>query len=171
MTNIYAFGIGPQLAEAGAGAVIVFMIVSGFVITHLIVERSEPYGVYLLRRFMRLFPVFAITCAVGYFASTFYAATLSRVSWAGDPNFLLLGLKAVASSEHQFFWSHLFAHLTMLHGMISSDLLPFSLFAFNVPAWSVSLEWQFYLIAPALVSLLAICGMRFGWRVWLRLSK
>lgn len=152
MTNIQLRGFGPWLTESGASAVIVFVMVSGFVITHLILERREPYAIYLLRRFMRLFPLLAVTCVIGYFMSDLYPETLPRVPWATDQNFALLpNLAAVSRSEQQFFWSHFFAHLTMLHGAISSNFLPFSLYAFNGPAWSLSLEWQFYLIAPAAI--------------------
>ena len=41
----------------------------------------------------------------------------------------------------------------MLHGAISDDVLPFSEYAFNMPAWSVSLEWQFYVIAPFVLAI------------------
>jgi peptidoglycan/LPS O-acetylase OafA/YrhL len=47
---------------------------------------------------------------------------------------------------------HFLAHATLLHGVISDTVLPFSQYAFNMPAWSLSLEWQFYLVAPAIVS-------------------
>jgi len=44
--------------------------------------------------------------------------------------------------------SHLLAHLTLLHGALPHNILPASEYMFLAPAWSLSLEWQFYLIAP-----------------------
>jgi peptidoglycan/LPS O-acetylase OafA/YrhL len=152
-SSLHARGFGPQLRTAGTYAVLVFIIISGFVITHLVTERPEPYGTYLLRRFMRIFPLFAVTCAIGLFVADIYADTLSRVPWAADPTFAwdLESITGTAHSIHEFFWSHLFAHLTMLHGVISSSVLPWSLYALNPPAWSLSLEWQFYIVAPFVV--------------------
>ncbi|WP_425908312.1 acyltransferase family protein [Nitrobacter sp. TKz-YC02] len=59
-------GIAPTLKATGLPAVLVFLTIGGFVITHPVIERPEPYGVYLLRRFMRIFPLFAVTCATGF---------------------------------------------------------------------------------------------------------
>ena len=39
-------------------AVMIFVILSGFVITHLVVEKHEPYGPYLGRRALRIFPIY-----------------------------------------------------------------------------------------------------------------
>jgi peptidoglycan/LPS O-acetylase OafA/YrhL len=61
--NIYGHGFGSLIAHLGRPAVL-FVIISGFVITHVIVERPEPYLGYLTRRFMRIFPLFAITSVV-----------------------------------------------------------------------------------------------------------
>ena len=99
---------------------------------------------------MRIFPVFAITCFVGYFANDLQAALISQDLL--DREFAAV-LSGVAASNHTYFWTHLVAHLTMLHGAISNSVLPFSEYAFNLPAWSISLEWQFYLIAPFAVLL------------------
>lgn len=149
-SDVYVHGLGPAALRAGQIAVLVFVIISGFVITHLVTERPEPYGRYLLRRFMRIFPAFAVTSIIGFYAIDLYAATQSHVAWANDPNFAhrLAWFIGLARSDHEFFWRHAFAHLAMLHGAISSTLLPFAPFAFNPPAWSISLEWQFYLLAP-----------------------
>jgi peptidoglycan/LPS O-acetylase OafA/YrhL len=51
-------------------------------------------------------------------------------------------------SMHSMFFQHLIAHLTMLHGVIPNSILPQSAVMFVAPAWSISLEWQFYLVAP-----------------------
>ena len=147
--DIYEHGFGGRIAHLGRPAVLIFIIVSGFVITHVIVERPEPYRSYLTRRFMRIFPLFAVTSVIGYFACDLQVFTLTHVAYAVDPNFdfvLLVG--GIASSDHRNLWLHILAHLTMLHGAISDDVLPFSAYAFNIPAWSISLEWQFYLLAP-----------------------
>src|SRR5262245_6556389 len=44
----------------GSHAVDVFMILSGFAIATLVRDRPEPYGLFIARRFLRLFPVFFI---------------------------------------------------------------------------------------------------------------
>lgn len=56
-------------------------------------------------------------------------------------------------------------HLTMLHGIATRGTLPESSAAFIPPAWSISLEWQYYLVAPFL-ALLA----RRGWGLLILLA-
>jgi peptidoglycan/LPS O-acetylase OafA/YrhL len=147
--DIYTHGFGALISHLGRPAVLIFVIVSGFVITHAIIERPEPYLSYLTRRFMRIFPLFAITSVIGYFACDVQVETLARVAYSGDSDFDFVPLvSGIASSNHQNLLLHVLAHLTMLHGAISDGALPFSAYAFNIPAWSISLEWQFYVIAP-----------------------
>ncbi|HUN97489.1 MAG TPA: acyltransferase family protein, partial [Bradyrhizobium sp.] len=114
-SDVYAHGLGPAALRAGQMAVLVFIIISGFVITHLVTERPEPYGSYLIRRFMRIFPLFAVTCIIGFYASDLRSATLSHVAWADTPEFAdrLGWFVNVARSDHDFFWAHVLAHLTM----------------------------------------------------------
>ena len=138
-SDLYAKGLGPALVQVGLFSVLIFIIISGFVITHLVCERPEPYGSYLLRRAMQIFPLFAVTCIIGYFTNDIHAAALARVSWANAPStFHVETLYAdIARSNHEYLLAHALAHLTMLHGVISNALLPFSQSAFNSPAWSL----------------------------------
>ena len=153
-SDINTHGFGALIGTLGTPSVLIFVIVSGFVITHVNIERPEPYQSYLTRRFMRIFPLFAITSVVGYFACDVQAFTLARVAYAGDPDFDFRQIvSGIASSDQQNFWLHVLAHLTMLHGAIGNDVLPFSEYAFNIPAWSISLEWQFYVIAPFVLTI------------------
>lgn len=149
LSNLTIHGIAPMVQRAGVVAVMVFIIISGFVITHLIIERRERYRVYIIRRFMRIFPLFVVTCIIGYFATDMLANSLS----AREPYYFADQVSQWSRSTHDHFWAHVFAHVTMLHGAIGDDLLLASQYAFNAPAWSISLEWQFYLLAPLIILL------------------
>jgi peptidoglycan/LPS O-acetylase OafA/YrhL len=134
------------LAPAAYYAVLAFIVISGFVITHLILERHEPYGIYIYRRFMRIFPLFAVTSIIGYFTTPIFVEATAKLPWRDDTWFAVHAETVRQQSDN--FWPHVIAHLSMLHGAISSNALPWSALMFNSPAWSLSLEWQFYLVAP-----------------------
>jgi peptidoglycan/LPS O-acetylase OafA/YrhL len=129
-------GLVEKTLLAAAWAVNGFLILSGFVIAKLIVEKRESYGAYIARRFFRLYPVF-IVCLV--------------------PAIFLF-------PAHEPFWwfiSALGTHLSLTHGIVPESLVglgPVGGDCFSAallpPAWSISLEWQFYLVAPLLVSAL-----------------
>src|ERR1700754_946146 len=85
--DTYTHGFGGRIAHIGRPSVLIFIIVSGFVITHVLIERPEPYGSYLARRFMRIFPLFAVTSVIGYFTSDLQVSTLRHVAYSGDPEF------------------------------------------------------------------------------------
>lgn len=145
-------GLSQPLRMIGLPAVLIFIIVSGFVITHLILEKEEPYPPYLAQRFARIYPLFLVTCLLGFFTNDLLATALSGTDFL-DPQFANL-VRATAASNHEYFWRHVLAHASMLHGAILNEVLPYSEYAFNMPAWSVSLEWQFYLVAPLVVFIL-----------------
>lgn len=137
------------LGVGGDYAVKVFIIVSGFVIAHLILTRRERYGLYILRRALRLYPAYLVGLALGI-------ATLPLTA-----DMLRLGLIGPDTQIHHFVTQldqlrahpvlHLLLHLTLLHGMVPYTLLPEAQYMYLTPAWSLSLEWQFYLIAPLFV--------------------
>jgi hypothetical protein len=61
--------------NAGAYAVDGFIILSGFVIAQLLVTKNEPYGLYIFRRFMRLFPAFIVCLAIALLVRPFTFGT------------------------------------------------------------------------------------------------
>jgi peptidoglycan/LPS O-acetylase OafA/YrhL len=132
------------LYHAGYWAVQTFIILSGFVITHLIIERAEPYRPYIVRRFMRLFPTFALCCLLSGL-TYYFSAQYGRPDWFARNNGPLY------DSQVAHLPMHIAAHLTMLHGAIPNNILYGSQYVFLGPAWSVSLEWQFYLLAPLIL--------------------
>ncbi|RYF12287.1 MAG: acyltransferase, partial [Oxalobacteraceae bacterium] len=95
--------------DIGGEAVNVFIIISGFVITHLLVERPGPYFSYIIPRFMRLFPAFFVACIVGGLVYTV------GNRWAAPAWF-----EPLHGSDYRslvsYFPIHVVAHITMLHG-------------------------------------------------------
>lgn len=137
-----------SILNNGSWGVDLFVVLSGFVITLLIIKRPEPYGGYLFRRFMRLYPLYLIALALGLATYHLYGPVIGE-SWFGTPardNFFQRGAVIAANLP-----THLALHLTMLHGAVPDALVPLAALAISGPLWSISLEWQFYLIAPLLI--------------------
>jgi peptidoglycan/LPS O-acetylase OafA/YrhL len=145
--------LATRLGQLADGAVVVFIILSGFVITHLLLARREPYGPYIVRRFLRIYPVYVVSLLAGI-AGTCLAFDAFLVppwtEWSPATERMLRQSNSLASGD--VFW-HLAAHLFMLHGAVSSKVLYESQYMFLGPAWSLSLEWQFYLVAPLVIAM------------------
>jgi peptidoglycan/LPS O-acetylase OafA/YrhL len=136
-------------------AVELFIIISGFVITHLILEKREPYVAYLSRRFLRIYPVYLLCLCAGIAATHLHFSAFADHPWGPYvPQPELLSAEQRSLRGEGLVWN-LLAHFALLHGAISNRVLPFSEYTFLGPAWSLSLEWQFYLVAP-----LAMWGLR-----------
>ncbi len=141
------------LQRMGDEAVCVFIILSGFVITHLLIEKAEPYGRYIQRRFLRIFPIYLVALLLAVGATYLNFDTfLSTPPASVFPMPEMARLAAQRSAlEGNGFVTNLLLHLSMLHGAVSSGVVFESQYAFLRPAWSLSLEWQFYLVAPLVV--------------------
>jgi peptidoglycan/LPS O-acetylase OafA/YrhL len=139
ISNCYAkLPRGSQVLADGGHAVTGFVILSGFVITRLLFLQHEPYPIFIARRYLRLFPTFAFAIILALLVQ----------HWGLMPSRLPPGEA----------WAYLLSHLTMLFCALPASV-PGSGSAILNPAWSISLEWQFYLVAPLFALVL---GRGFG---------
>src|SRR5215216_912700 len=147
-----------RLLMEGWWAVDVFVVISGFVIFFLLDKQQENYRQFITRRFFRLFPL--------AFLLFLAAAPLSHVrAWnITHGGYLDLESAQALLSRIESWWDHLpahtFLHSILLHGTVPEILLKDSPGAFLDPAWSISLEWQFYLVAPLAYALATRSGSR-----------
>ena len=132
-----------------AYAVDVFIMLSGFAIFTMMEQKRESYLPYITRRAMRIFPVYLFFLAV-----SFVLQPLAQQAFAtGFPAYMQDRRVEIAANSLTYWWQHLLAHITLLHGLIPNRILPDTDFAFLGQAWSLSIEWQFYLLAPFLLLL------------------
>lgn len=131
-------------------AVTVFIVLSGFAIAAMLDKRQEPWAIYIQRRFLRIFPVYFL-----FLGLSVLAAPAAYEIWQSAPGGVMQESRVKIAADTLAYWpEHLVAHLTALHGIIPPKLLPSTDYAFLGQAWSISTEWQFYLIATAMVPFL-----------------
>ena len=149
-----------SMAREGAFAVQVFIIISGFVIFHLLDQRKEGYWKFIIRRFFRLYPLFLVTGLIGVLLLPWVRH--HYIAWAGffTPATALTEVQRIDSISQHLPW-HILARIPMLHGVIPSHLLPFAPTAIDDASWSISLEWQFYLLAPLCLALVKLRKARW----------
>jgi peptidoglycan/LPS O-acetylase OafA/YrhL len=136
-----------------SGAVDTFIILSGFVISFLLHTRPQSYRQFLTARFFRIYPVYLACLLLGFGAAFLAPFILENASWRANQYFLLYQNPSSVSLLARPF-SYLATHLTLLFGLIPEKILPFTAIALLAPAWSISLEWQYYMIAPLLARLI-----------------
>ncbi len=142
-----------RLLERNDLAVEVFIILSGFVIFSLLDNSSEGYWRFLMRRFMRLFPAYIVCFSVACVLAPWNVAALQGLPWQSD--YVLRSTRFLTEAQH-YLLPNIATHLVMLQGLVPASLIPYGEFAFLSPAWSISVEWQFYILAPLLFGFGAI---------------
>ena len=105
---------------------------------------------YIFRRLFRLYPAFIVTFEISVLLTPMSMEAL--IALPGDS---ARNLERIEIFQGSLYYAelHITAHLTMLHGIVPGHLLPFTDYAFLGQAWSISMEWQFYLLAPIFFSL------------------
>lgn len=133
-------------------AVDVFIMLSGFVIFLLLDHQRSTYLQFIHKRWFRIAPLFLAELAVSALTLDWQMDVIRSSPFPAH---------AIANDLqiHQDAASHLFGnivmHALMLHGALPAGLLPNSSFAIIGQGWSISVEWQFYLLAPLLFLLVS----------------
>ena len=149
------------LFQHGGAAVDMFFILSGLVIVQSLAGFAYRPWPFLIARVARIYPVFLV---VFIFAVAIQplATGFERMAWIGPDS----PARYIWSGGWPSAWGVFIAtHLTMTHGLFPNGVLPDVWVGFLGAAWSLSTEWQFYLLA-------LLIGERLGLRrmAWLFLA-
>ena len=132
------------LNEIAESAVDVFMLLSGFAITRLLLVEQEPWPRYLRGRTCRIVPAYWVALALGIMLNGWLGANLRHL----PPTPQAQGFAAICDLGASRPWTDGILHFLLLQGLAPSAQLPAEPYTFLGVAWSLSLEWQFYFLAP-----------------------
>lgn len=126
--------------------VYIFIILSGFVIFSMLDRERVPYAEFISARALRLFPVYWVVLLLSILTLTF-AADVLRTSPVGFSTESRIFIIEVAKSNLA---THILLHVPLLQGLPPTVVVPYSALTIVGQAWSLTLEWQFYIVAPFL---------------------
>ncbi|WP_297494861.1 acyltransferase [Acidocella sp.] len=138
-------GFVQSLFRHGEAAVDLFFALSGLVIAASLERFGGAFRPFIMARARRLLPVYFIVLAAAI-AIADLGDPLRTLPWVSLP-----ARDLVAAALPRPFWPHLLAHLTLLHGLIPQAALPYAYITLLGPAWSLSTEWQFYVLIGLIV--------------------
>jgi peptidoglycan/LPS O-acetylase OafA/YrhL len=130
--------VSPLIANAGSLAVVFFFVLSGFLITFLLLEEQKQTKTvavkkFYVRRILRIWPLYFLLTVIGFFVL---------------PHFDFFDVPVQRQEFHDNFYVNLALYIFMLPN------LAFAVFM-AVPnigqLWSIGVEEQFYILWPVLV--------------------
>lgn len=134
-----------QPLSHGGAAVDVFFILSGFVIVQSLERCGWCPRPFLAARIVRIFPVFLVVFPVAALLDLL-PASVALLPWVA-PDRAVFG---IWSQGWPTSWvQEIVLHLVMAHGLMPDALFPNAWVSFLGAAWSLSTEWQFYVLALA----------------------
>lgn len=150
---VVIFHVWPEALPGGYVGVDVFFVISGYLITGLLLREQESNGRinlagFYARRIRRLLPVASVTLLCTCVAAAFL---MSPTEFGG------LAREVIASAFYVENWLLVNRSVDYL----AQDVAPSPVQHF----WSLSVEEQFYIFWPALMLLAAAAGRRCGWQM------
>lgn len=127
------------ICRHGQAGVDLFFALSGMVIAFSLARHGNSFRRFMAARARRLFPVYLLVLAASMVLGTL-GDPLRCLPWAAGAR------QIFAVSLPSPLWPHIIAHLTLLQGIIPQPVLPYAYVTLLGPAWSLSTEWQFYLL-------------------------
>lgn len=148
---------------AADAAVETFIILSGFAIHTLLLREPRPYLRYMTGRFFRIYPVYLFSLLLSLGLIPTVLRLVPSLPWRDD--YYIRWMDRINEAQAAQPAAHAFWHATLLHGMLPKPALDYATTTILKPAWSISLEWQFYLAAP-----LIACLLRRSWGIAILLA-
>lgn len=132
VAQAYSLTAGPGLVfRFGQEAVLIFFLLSGFVIFANERERGLDTRAYFIRRFLRIYPLLLVAMAVSALVAAYQGVFLERFSWS-DLVGNLFSLEDVSALKP---------------GVIVDPFMG------DTPLWSLSYEVAFYVLFPGVLRL------------------
>ncbi|MEE6416364.1 acyltransferase [Klebsiella quasipneumoniae] len=141
-------GVSPTLYNIFA--VDVFIILSGFVIFFMINTKKQNYIEYITQRAFRIFPIYLLATVASILLIGFTKDMFALIPGGALTQGRINTINAFLENPIP----HVMSHITLFQGLIPSGILPFAANTIIGQAWSVSIEWQFYIIAPFIFMLM-----------------
>ncbi len=130
----------------GGAAVDVFFMLSGLVILRSLESVRFRMKPFLIARVARIYPLYLVLFAAALCVQPL-AVHYVQMPWIGPHS----AAHDIWSSGWPAAWpAEIAAHLVMLHGLLPDGVLPGAWVGFLGSAWSLSTEWQFYVVAMLL---------------------